>query len=171
MFPVFARRPADGSQEVPGRPATAARQTAGYRSRCRGGLPGKARGNGAGPRGKTRSAAVTAPLPKLIVRVRFSSPAPRVPAQLRADMQSQWLDQCHDDHLRVCWSGDIYQSLQSARSARSAMQRRLVLSVWPGAFHDPDLLPPGSEPSHTRWHSHARWNRRAPSSRARENPG
>jgi len=40
-------------------------------------------------------AAVTAALPKLIVRVRFSSPAPRVQAQLRAGMPSPRLEHPH----------------------------------------------------------------------------
>src|ERR1039457_2272895 len=40
-------------------------------------------------------AAVTATLPKLIVRVRFSSPAPHVPVQVRAEMLSLRLDHSH----------------------------------------------------------------------------
>src|ERR1700722_2489824 len=55
---------------------------------CRGGVrayagPGQRRGC---------SSMVERQLPKLIVRVRFSSPAPRVPAQVRAGMPSPWLD-------------------------------------------------------------------------------
>src|SRR5580700_6924511 len=58
---------------------------------CRGGVrvptgPGQRRGC---------SSMVERQLPKLIVRVRFSSPAPRVQAQLRAVAPSPWLDHPH----------------------------------------------------------------------------